>query len=210
MSDNRLLLALPPDLLSRGEFVIRAGEPIEAAYFPIGSLLSLVVTLESGETIEATTVGMDGFAGVELYLGRPAAELSCIVQVPGEALRLDARAFRRRLADEHLRERLGGYTAAMLRAVAQSIACMAFHPVGRRLARWLLMVRDGTGRSEFPLTHDLLAVMLGVHRPTVTLAVRSLEENGLVEHSRGRIRLIDSAGLRRAACECYEPPVSLE
>jgi Mn-dependent DtxR family transcriptional regulator len=87
--------------------------------------------------------------------------------------------------------------------IAQSAACNAFHPVQERLARWLLLVRDSMERDEFALTQDFIAVMLGVHRPTVSVAIRILESAGLIEHSRGRVRIVDSEALAQAACECY-------
>jgi CRP-like cAMP-binding protein len=164
----------------------------------------MVVTLENGNTVEAATIGSDGFVGVSAFLGMERADMTALVQIEGEGLRLPIDAFRRCMdQDARFRERLGAFTAKTLATVAQSAACIAFHPVQERLARWLLLVRDGTETDEFPLTQDFLAVMLGVHRPTVTIAVRLLEGAGLIEHRRGHIRIVDAAALVRATCECY-------
>jgi CRP-like cAMP-binding protein len=199
-----------PDLqhvdLKRGDVLLKAGELIEAVYFPTTCLVSMVVTLENGNTIEATTIGNDGFSGLSAYLARDRADATCMVQVAGAALRMRAEAFRRHLEDVRLRDQVGNYAAKIFATITQSTACIAFHPVPERLARWLLMVREGIERDEFLLTQDFLAVMLGVHRPTVTVAIRSLETAGLIDHQRGHIRIIDAEALEQSACECYRLP----
>jgi CRP-like cAMP-binding protein len=218
LAESRFLRALPGDLLDsmagdleavdlkRGDVLLKAGELIEFVYFPTTCLVSMIVSLENGNTIEATTIGSNGFSGISVYLGRDTAAATCITQVAGEALRMRAAAFRRHLEDVRLRDHIGRYAAKILINIAQSTACIAFHPVPERLARWLLMVRDGLDEDEFLLTQDFLAVMLGVHRPTVTVAIRSLAAAGLVEHQRGRIRILDPDALMEAACECYRLP----
>ncbi|HEX5370763.1 MAG TPA: Crp/Fnr family transcriptional regulator [Dehalococcoidia bacterium] len=215
MPNSRFLLSLPDDIqnilkpqletlvLSHGEIMLAAGELIDYIYFPTDSLISMVVTLENGNTVEAATIGNDGFAGIAAFFGGYRAEVTAVVQIPGEALRLDVSVFRKLMENERFREVTGNYAARIFATVAQSAACLAFHPVHERLARWLLLVRDCTEHSEFPLTQDFIAVMLGVHRPTVTIAMRLLESAGLVEHRRGRIRIVDADALTEAACECY-------
>jgi CRP-like cAMP-binding protein len=113
-------------------------------------------------------------------------------------------AFTRHLRDYRFREVLGRYVSRVFAAMAQSTACVAFHPVQERLARWLLMVSDALERDEFTLTQDSLAVMLGTHRPTVSIAVGILEKAGLLSHRRGVVRIIDKPGLTEASCECYQ------
>lgn len=196
-----------PDLeevtLRRGEILSAAGELIEWVYFPVDAMISAVVVLANGSMIEAQAVGTDGFTPMLLAIDGDRAETTAMVQIPGPALRMNADSFRRHLETPELRRRTWSYMADVLRLIGQSTACIAFHPVQARLARWLLVVRDNTGRDEFPLTQDSLAAMLGVHRPTVTIAVRLLEAAKLIEHRRGRIRLVDPAALIAAACECY-------
>lgn len=202
-----ILTSLKPDLepveLARGDYLMRAGEAVEYVYFPTSCLISLIVVLESGNTIEAATVGNDGFAGISAFLGIEQSDLTAIVQMEGEALRMSLPAFQRHLGVAGFRERLGAYAAKTLATVSQSVACIAFHPVHERLARWLLLVRDGTERDEFTLTQEFLATMLGVHRPTVTIAIRFLESAELIEHRRGMIRIVDVDALTEASCECY-------
>jgi CRP-like cAMP-binding protein len=218
MAESRFLNALPADLhalmrpdlrpvvLKRDDVLLRAGEVMDFVYFPTTGLVSMVVSLENGSTIEATTIGNDGFSGLSAFLGRQRADATCMVQIAGDGLRMPVDRFLSHLEDRRLHEHVGAFAAKTFATIAQSTACIAFHPVQERLARWLLMVRDGTEQDEFELTHDFLAVMLGVHRPTVTIAIRILESAGLINHGRGHIRVLDADGLKLAACECYRLP----
>lgn len=200
--------ALKPDLESvtfeNGEVLFSAGQVTSFVYFPTTCLISMVVTLENGNTVEAAAAGSDGFVGIGAFLGLESVGLTAVVRIPGEALRMRVEAFRRHLADATLRDHLRHFTAYMIAVVVQNAACIAFHPLHERLARWLLVIRDATERNELPLTQEALAAMLGVHRPTVTIAVRQLESAGLIEHNRGRLRIIDVPALMAATCECYD------
>jgi CRP-like cAMP-binding protein len=200
---KRLAPALEQVNLLRGEGLHQAGETIDYVYFPISCMVSMVVSIESGNMIEATTVGNDGYVPVSAFFGGDRADVTAIVQMSGEALRMKIDDFRRELDYPEFRRALGAYSAKTLQTTGQSIACIAFHPLQERLARWLLTVRDATERDEMPLTQDFLAVMLGVHRPTVTIAIRILESAGLIEHRRGLIRIVDADALANSACECY-------
>ena len=215
VAESRFLNSLPPDLLARiatdltevelrrDTILARAGHPVEFVYFPAGCIVSTVVTLETGNTIEATTIGSDGLVDVAVFLGKQNADANSMVQVPGRAFRMPVDAYKVHLEDRRLHDRIGQFVSRMFATIAQSTACVAFHPAHERLARWLLMVRDGVEHDEFPLTHEFMAIMLGVHRPTVTIAIRLLESAGLIEHRRGSIRIIDGDALQDAACECY-------
>ena len=215
MSGNRLLESLPGDLLqrfsadlelvslSRDDVVMDPETPIEFVYFPTDSLISLVVSMQTGNTVEAMVVGTDGFTGITTLFGMRSPATRAIVQIGGEALRMPIEHFEQHLADARLRKTLGAYAARTFSRIAQSTGCVAFHPVEQRLARWLLMVRDSLDRKEYPLTQEFLSYMLGVHRPTVTIASRLLVNAGLIEHRRGVIRIADPEGLEQASCECY-------
>ena len=220
MLENRLLQSLSPRLrdalesdlehieLHKDDVLLEASSPIEFVYFPTTSLISMIASLENGNAVEAATIGNDGFAGVTALLGMDRANITAVVQVPGEAYRMRFGAFRGHIADSEFRDKLGEFAGRLFTTIAQSTACIAFHPVQERLARWLLLVRDGTQSDEFLLTQDFIAVMLGVHRPTVTVTVRLLESAGLIQHRRGRIRIIDPDALAEAACECYRLSLS--
>jgi len=217
LAENRFLLSLPTDLydritpnlkllhLQREDVLLRAGEEIKSVYFPTTCLVSMVVSLSNGSTIEATTIGSNGYVGLSAFIGGVQAETTAMVQIAGDAYEFDIASFRSILEDDRMRAAAGKFAATIHSTVAQSTACIAFHPVQERLARWLLMVRDCIQQDEYLLTQDFLAIMLGVQRPTVTIAVRILETAGLVQHHRGRIRILDVPGLINAACECYKP-----
>jgi CRP-like cAMP-binding protein len=216
LSDNRLLQSLPDDLrasifahlepvtLALRQTVCTRGEVLEYVYFPTNSMISVVVSFENGNTIEAELVGNDGYNGVSLLLGQPAPHSDMYVQIAGDALRMQVDHFKHHLKDARFRVALGAYTADAYTIVAQLAGCVAFHPVEQRLARWLLMVGDRIDRDELPLTHEFLGIMLGTYRPTVTLAIHMLQQAGLIEHHRGRTLIINRPGLEDAACECYE------
>jgi CRP-like cAMP-binding protein len=190
--------------LTHGEVLFHAREPAQFVYFPTDCLVSMVVSLETGNSVEAATVGNDGYVGISAFLGMGHEDLMGMAQIPGETLRLPVEDFRHCLEDDGFRAVMGASTAKTLATISQSIACNTFHAVNERLARWLLLVRDATERHEFPLTHEFIAIMLGVHRPTVSVAIGLLETAGLIEHRRGLIRIVAPEALAEAACECYK------
>jgi CRP-like cAMP-binding protein len=186
------------------EIVYRAGEPIRYVHFPEDCVISLVTELENGDTVEAMTIGNDGFAGIAVLHGVPTSRLKGIGQISGEARRLRADDFRDlTLACEGFYKVLNRYSQFVFETVSQSAACNRLHVIEQRCARWLLMSHDRVGRAEFNLTQEFLAEMLGVRRPGVTVAMGTLEKAGLIAHSRGVIAVVDREGLEKAACECY-------
>ena len=217
MAESRLLQSLPPEVsaeiivkaerlnLAQGDVLFEARAPERFVHFPTDCLISMVVVLESGNTVEAAaTVGNDGFVGISSFLGTSESDVTAIVQLPGEALRLTTEDFRELVDEPGVRAILGAFVAKTLATVAQSVACNTFHPVHERLARWLLLVRDSTQKDEFSLTQEFIAIMLGVYRPTVSIAIQQLEAEQLIEHRRGRIRILAPDALAESACECYK------
>jgi CRP-like cAMP-binding protein len=213
---NRLLALLPaavyarlqPHLqsvtLHRNEVLFRAHESLAVAYFPSTAVVSLVSTLESGQSLEVGLVGRDGLAGTAVFPGITMMSCDGIVQIPGNAQRMSAEVLRRELlADETLYSTLGRFAQVLLVRSMQMSVCNMFHSVEQRCVRWLLSVSDLITNDEIPLTHDLMATMLGVHRPTVTIVLRSLHKAGLVNEVRGRIEILDRLLLENACCECY-------
>jgi CRP-like cAMP-binding protein len=214
--ENQLLLLLPPPVLARltphlepvhlerKEVLFRAYEPLRVVYFPDCAVISLVSRLESGEMLEVGLVGRDGLAGTAVFPGITTMSCDGIVQIPGVARRMSADVLRRELlANEQLYTTLGKFAQTLLVRSMQMSVCNMFHAVEQRCVRWLLTVSDLTRQDEVPLTHELLATMLGVRRPTVTLVIQSLHRAGLVEEVRGQIRIRDRARLSAACCECY-------
>lgn len=178
---------------------------IHHAYFPLCGEHSILSTLSNGDTVEVGTVGYEGFSTVDLLAGNEIAITTTVCQIPGEALRMETGRF---LAltneDTPLRRICLRYLQAYLAQVSQAVACNALHSVEHRFARWVLMSHDRMHQAPFQLTHEYLASMLGVHRPSVTLVAGRFQERGLIEYKRGVITVLDRQGLEQATCECYD------
>jgi CRP-like cAMP-binding protein len=215
-TQNRLLSALPPAESSRliarctpvtltfGDVLYSQDEHVEHVYFPTGSFISLLSALDGRPRLEVGLIGAEGMLGVSLLLGVTQAPLQALVQGGGSALRLDAAEFSRALTDSSVLEaQLKRYLYVLMCQLAQMAACTRFHLVEARLARWLLMTRDRAGSSEFYLTQEFLAYMLGVRRAGITGAARALQKRKLIQYKRGVVTVLDGPRLAAAACECY-------
>jgi CRP-like cAMP-binding protein len=186
------------------EVLYNVGDEIDFLYFPNGSVISLVTEMEDGRMVEAGTVGLEGIVGLQRFLGAHNSAHRVVVQVPGKAARMPSNRLETLLSNAPvLRARFAHFADAMMVMMSQSAACIALHPVHERCARWLLHTADRTGSNSFRLTHEFLAAMLGVHRPTVTIAAGMLQQAGLIEYHRGRVEILDQRGLLAASCECY-------
>jgi CRP-like cAMP-binding protein len=214
--ENRLLASLPapararlkphlqPVQLERRETLFRVHEPLRVAYFPVNAVVSFVSHLESGEQLEVGLVGHDGLVGTSVFPGITAMSCDGVVQIPGLAYRLSADVLRREvLADQSLYSAIGRFAQVLLVRSMQMSVCNMFHSVEQRCVRWLLSIHDLAAANDVPLTHELMATMLGAHRPTVTLVLRSLHKAGLIDEGRGHVVLKDRAGLEAVCCECY-------
>lgn len=184
--------------------IYEAGGRMANVYFPIDAVISVVTVMRDGTHIEVVTVGREGVTGAQGLLDGAVASQLTYCQVAGEAYRIPFARFTE-LCDrfEPLRALAQRYLSAQLDVMAQSIACNRLHYVNERCARWLLMTHDRVGRADFPLTHEVLATMLGVRRAGVSIAAAALQETGAIRYTRGRFSVVDRDSLRRAACECY-------
>ena len=213
---NRLLRALPaatlerlkPALsrlsLSRAQPIDRENQPIEHLYFVDRGLISLVKTMSDGRSIEVGTVGIEGLTAPNSLFGLSGALLDSLVQVPGEALRVQRELLKREMEDdEPLRRLIQNYARFSYGQLAQTAACNRLHSLEARCCRWLLIAHDSALSDTFPLTHEFLAMMLGVQRSGVSIAARILKHEKLIDYTRGRVVVLDRDGLERAACECY-------
>lgn len=193
----------PVDLQYRRVFH-EAGQPIEFVYFPLHGVASLVKTMENGSAAEVGTAGNEGMVGVPILFGQETSAATVHVQVPGDGLRMPARALREVLAQSApMRHLMRNYAYTVFAQVSQIAACNQFHDVEQRCARWLLMAHDRVAGDDFMLTHEVLGLMLGVRRSSVTVAAGRLSEAGLIEYRRGRVSILDRPGLEARACECY-------
>jgi len=213
---NRLLAKAPQELLASlrdklepvelrfKDMLEEPDTPAKYVYFPVEGVVSMVNEPEPGDLVEFATVGREGFVGLPTLLGDGMPRTETFVQVAGSGFRMPARAFKT-IVDEHpeFRAVLMRYTLAMLTQIAQGSSCNRLHEVDARCARWLLHTDDRVEGHTFPLTQEFLSQMLGVHRPTVTIAAGMLQKAGLITYRRGTITITDRAGLEQAACSCY-------
>lgn len=213
---NRLLVALPhaeyerlaPHLqkakLTKGSVLYDTGDEVQRAYFVQSGVVSLVSTTEDNENIEAGVVGREGMVGIPGILRYRHAPLRAVVQIPGEALSLDAGILRREFKRSgELQEVVLCFTHTLVSQFARSIVCNRFHTIEKRLSRWLLMTRDRAHKDTLHLTHEFISNMLGAARTDVTRAAGALQDAGLIRYRRGAIMILDRKGLEAAACSCY-------
>jgi CRP-like cAMP-binding protein len=214
--ENRLLVALPSDdydrllphlekvSLSLRDILYEANGPITHVFFPLNGVVSLVIN-DSDFTLEVGIIGNDGMVGTPVFLGADRSPTTTIVQIPGDALRMEVKVFQKEMRrDGPLLSLIQRYTQAMINQISQSIVCNRRHSVKKRMCRWLLMSHDRMAGDEFPLTHEFLAQMLGVRRPTLTSVAGTLQKAGLISYHRGTITVLDRKGLEAACCECYK------
>ena len=214
---NRLLAALPRDGYDRlhphlekvslplKEILYEADGPIPHVFFPLNGVVSLVIVMEGGFSLEVGTIGNEGMVGTPVFLGSESSPTRAISQVPGEALRMEAKVFQEEMKrGGPLYGLVQRYTQAMINQISQSTVCNHRHSVQKRMCRWLLMSHDRVGTDEFQLTQEFLAQMLGVRRPTVSAVAGILQKAGLLTYHRGRMTILDRKGLEAASCECYQ------
>jgi CRP-like cAMP-binding protein len=178
--------------------------PIEHVYFPVTSVFSILSFMYNGTAVEVATVGNEGFAGIDILVGGVVATDTTICQVAGNSFRMPASKFKEAVTDDTpLRRIAQRYLRSYLSQVSQFVACNRLHTIEERFARWVLMTHDRVGGDAFRLTHEFLADMLGVHRPSVSLVAGSFQQAGLIKYSRGNLTILDRTGLEEVSCECY-------
>jgi CRP-like cAMP-binding protein len=214
---NNFLLAALPDgewqrwrhFLERvemplGEVLYEARATLTHVYFPTTSIVSLLYVMENGATAEIAVVGNEGLVGISLFMGGESTPSRAVVQSAGHGLRLKAQLmkdeFDRAGPVLHLLLR---YTQALITQMAQTAACNRHHTLDQQLCRWLLLSLDRLRANELAMTQELIANMLGVRREGVTEAALKLQQAGLISYTRGRITVLDRAGLEQRTCECY-------
>jgi CRP-like cAMP-binding protein len=215
-SENRLLAALNSadyqDFLSQlervtlplGNVVYEAGDHIDYVYFPETAVFSMLCTMENGDTVEVGPVGREGIIGLNIFFGANTTPTQLVVHVAGTAMRIKAERFRQELCSERsaLPHLLFRYAQMLLAMTGQCSACNKLHSLEQQLAKWLLMMHDYVG-NELLLTHDLIALTLGVRRPGISEASLLFKQAGLIDYQRGHIQMLSREGLEARACECY-------
>lgn len=213
---NQLLAALPANQrrafladctgvdLAPGAVLYEQGERIRFVYFPTGSVISMLATVDRNSTIEIGMIGIEGMCGFTVMLGNSASPLRALIQGAGQAWRMKATSFLHHLETlSALRPLLDRYACVILRQLAQTAACTRFHVLEKRLARWLLMTQDRAHSNTLEITQAFLAHMLGVRRVGVTEAARALQSRKVIHYSRGKLEILSRKRLEAAACACY-------
>ena len=215
--DNLLLASLSPGDLAalqphlklahfeQEQVLFEAGDTIDATYFPTSAVISIVVALSSGQVVEAAMVGRDGVLGASAALDGKMALSRAVIQLSGEAIVCSLAALRgAAMQSQPLLSLLIRHEQTLYAQAQQSTACMAAHHVDARLCRWLLRSRELSQSDTLLFTQEFLAEMLGVNRTSVTVVAHTLQQAGIIQYTRGRIRITNLEGLQDAACECYE------
>jgi CRP-like cAMP-binding protein len=216
LSPNHVLAALPaadfellrPHLqtieLVQGVVLVAAGDRLPQVIFPHSGVISLVVCLSAGETVEVAMIGRDSVFGGSAALDGGISLTNAIVQHPGTASTLSVERLRT-VANHSIAFRtiLIRHEQALFAQAQQSAACNTSHSSEARLARWLLRMHDLSGAEDLPLTQDFLAQMIGVRRNSVSLVAHVLQTAGLIKYSRGHIKITNINGLKAISCECY-------
>lgn len=191
-------------LLPQHQVLSEPHKSIDHAYFPQQGFISLVQPMADKSMVEVGIIGREGFVGSPVLLGAGTSPVMAMVQAPGAALRIRVSVLLKEVAaSAQLSGLLLRYVQALHVQVAQTAACNGRHTLAERLARWLLTAHDRVAGDDLPLSHEFLAIMLGMRRSGVTVAVGALKEAGLINNGHGRITILDRQGLEEAACECY-------
>ena len=214
--ENRLLAALPieeyekllPQLelvpLKAGQVLYESGDVMRYVYFPVSTAVSLMYITAAGSSTEIAMVGNEGVIGVALFMGGGSTYGRAVVQHTGQAYRLKGQTLKNEFQNSILMQRiLLVYTQALLTQMAQMAICNRHHSVEQQLCRWLLWTLDYSPSNQIDTTQELISRMLGVRREGITEAAGRLQAAGLIQYSRGHIKVLDRPRLEKASCECY-------
>ena len=201
---KRLKPHLQPFALEKPASILKTKDVIEYVYFPVSGIVSSMRIMEDGTAIEVATIGKEGMVGLSAFMDESHAPFDLMVQISGDAWRMRADALRKAVDEEAALKRiLVRYQTAFMIQVCSAVACNGLHTIVKRCCRWLLMTQDRVQSDRLPLTHELLAIMLGVRRASVTEVLRPLQSNGTIRNERGFIEVLDRNKLEQQSCECY-------
>jgi len=216
-STNLILDCVPADILSRLEpalktvslakeqFLYQEEDRLNYIYFPETAVISEFKILEDGRMVEVAVTGKEGAIGLPALISDSNVASNCAqVSQAGTAKRIDAETFQKVLnSDPRLRSKMSHFLDSYIRQLSQKAICNMYHSVRERLCTWLLMVQDRCGRTTLNLTHEQIARILGVYRPSITCIAQELRESKLINYSRGGISIVDRRRIEQAACHCY-------
>jgi len=190
--------------LPLGSVVCEAGGLLRHAYFPQGSVLSLLTVLENGSAIETANIGREGGFGLFAAMYSRVSFNRCIVQLEGRMVRCPIELLQTEFrTSEQVRNLFVSYSETLLSQVQQTVACNSMHTTEERMCRWLLMMHDRAEGAPLTYTHEFLANIMGANRKSVTLAAQSMQSKGLISYRRGTMQVLNRKGLEKASCECY-------
>lgn len=202
---GRLASHLEPRELPSGLVLYEIGEQVRHVYFPNNAMISLVTQMRDGRIVEVGLIGKDGMSGLTALMSEGTSPERAVVQIPNGATRVELRVIKEEfMRGGQLQKSLLAYARKFMRQVAQTAACNASHSAEERLSRWLLMCQDRINGSELKLTQEFIAEMLGTRRATVSIGAMVLQNEGLIQYSRGHIKIVDRPGLEAFTCECYQ------
>ncbi len=186
------------------KYLYRVREPVEFVFFPASGIISAMAVMSDGSAIEVATIGKEGMSGLSTHLGTDDSPYEVMVQVPGHGWQLDVQTFREEASRKGaFQKTISLYHTAFSLQVSYSVACNGLHKIEQRCCRWLLMTQDRVGENILPLTHEFLAIMLGVRRASVTEVLQPLQQRGAIKNERGFIEILDRPALESLSCECY-------
>jgi CRP-like cAMP-binding protein len=216
MISNRILLALPPELCSdilrecrhvefpSGHAIYQSGTAVNDAYFVNSGLVCLLKNMQDGRTVEVAVVGAEGLLGVLSVFGSGHVVADYIVQIPASVYRINLSVLQREMARHvELHQAIAKSLSVLTQQLAQVSACNRLHSLEQRCSTWLLIANDNAPSREFQLTHEFMAQLLGVQRPSVSITANGLQRRGLIHYSHGRVIILDRLALEQIACECY-------
>jgi CRP-like cAMP-binding protein len=191
--------------LNAGVTLATVGDLSEYVWFPAGAIISAVVRMDDGVSVEAALIGSEGVVGLDVFWGGRTALISAVVQIAGVAFRCRTETLRERLNEfPMLRRAVFGFASTLLATIAQTAACNATHNLRQRMSRWLLIAHDRAGRDRFRITHEFVAAIINVRRAGVSQFASELRGAGAIGYTRGEVRIIDRRVLEHEACECYQ------
>lgn len=214
---NRLLEILPPDerafiephveLVSFpvGQFVALAGDALKRCYFPNNGMISLLAETENGGAVEVGFTGFEGMVGTPVVLGKNSMPYQALVQAPTEGYIVDAGRVLQLFAQRGVfHDAVLRYSYVEIRQLAQTAVCNHFHSIQSRMCRWLAVMCERSGNRQVKLTQEFLAHFLGVQRTSIGAIANSLQREGIIDYSRGRIEILDLERLQMNSCECFD------